>query len=196
MEDDDQMNIYENDIDLYLHQFMEERGIEDFRKETQATWNACLMFIQRNVFYDKSKLKIKNNIYTENTITPTNCNAYDIDLIDSIADYYIYICYLYNKECSLSGFSKLTKIHIDTLIDWGKLSTSSCEIYKKLMRENEECYSNNLYDGKKNPVGSFGVLKNRHGWDSPLGISHEPVKKSLKLDDLPQLGQVKDLIDD
>ena len=55
------IEIFENDIDLYLHQFQDEQGIEDLRTVPQTVWNACLMYIQRHVFTDRSNLKQKNN---------------------------------------------------------------------------------------------------------------------------------------
>ena len=104
------IEVFENDIDFYLHQFQDKNELEDLRSIPQTVWNAALMFIQRNVFPDRDLLKQKNNVYVDNTITATNCNSYDYELLDSICDYYIYIWGLYDKECSIYGFSKLTKI--------------------------------------------------------------------------------------
>ena len=36
-----------------------------------------------------------------NNIMPTNCNAYDYDILSDICDYYIYLCSKYDKECSI-----------------------------------------------------------------------------------------------
>ena len=49
----------------------------------------------------------------------TNCGAYDYNLIDTICNAYIYYCYMYDKEVSVQGFSKLVGI-AKTVIDlWG-----------------------------------------------------------------------------
>ena len=40
------VDIYENDIDLYLHEFMEVNNIPDLRAASQSVWNACLMYLR------------------------------------------------------------------------------------------------------------------------------------------------------
>ena len=57
------IEVFENDIDLYLHQFQDEQEIEDLKAVPQTIWNACLMYIQRHVFTSRDMLKQKNNIY-------------------------------------------------------------------------------------------------------------------------------------
>ena len=187
------IELYENDIDLYLHQFQDEQGIDDLRTVPQSVWNAALMYIQRHVFNDKSKLKQGSNIYTGNTIMETNCNSYNYDVLDDIVNYYIYICNTNNKEISLMGFSKLTGIDIDTISLWGndsnRLSSKSLGIYKKLMQEREESLSNKLADGKQNPVGVIAMLNRHYGWASPYTSDSNRQKQSLTAAELPQLGQ-------
>lgn len=34
--------IYENDMQLYLDQYIQERGIKDMNRETQSRWNRAL----------------------------------------------------------------------------------------------------------------------------------------------------------
>ena len=201
MEDSGQMNIYENDIDLYLHQFMEDQKINDLRAAPQTIWTACLIYIQKHVFPDRKALKQKKNIYTQNTSIPTNCKSYDYELLHDIADYYIYLCNLYDKECSLYGFSKLLNIEYQLLLEWGnnymnsnRLSTLSLDLYKKLTDSREQSLVAKLVS-LKHPTSLAILLNHDYNYNLP-GVSKEPAKKILKLDDLPQLGQVKDLIDD
>lgn len=186
------IDVFENDIDLYLHQFQDEQGIEDLRTVPQSVWNACLMYIQRHVFSDRSTLKEHNNIYSGNTITPTNCNSYNYNIVNKILDYYIYLCNTYNKEISIMGFSKLTGIDIDTISLWGndsnRLSSTSLVIYKKLMQEREESLSNKLADGKQNPVGVIAMLNRHYGWASPYTADSNKQKQSLTAQELPKLG--------
>ena len=51
------IEIFENDIQMYLTMFCEENGIEDMKKESQSVWNAALMYIKRHVFNNNSVLK-------------------------------------------------------------------------------------------------------------------------------------------
>lgn len=189
------IEVFENDIELYLHQFQEEQNIDDLRTVPQTVWNACLMYIQRHAFTNRDNLKQKKNIYTNNTITPTNCNSYDYELLNSICDYYIYICGLYDKECSIYGFSKLTKIDYKIIQEWGhnysnsnRLSTASCNIYKKLVDEREQSLVAKLVS-MKHPTAMAIVLNKEYGYNLP-GVSKESdkSKSSLTAAELPKLG--------
>lgn len=167
------IEVFENDIDLYLHQFQEEQNIEDFKQVGQSVWNGALRYIYNHVFKNNNDLLKEHNNYTvnNNIIPNTNCNMYNYDLVNDILDYYIYLCQIYNKEISIIGFSNLTGINTDTINEWGnnsnKLSTTSFAIYKKLSQMREESLSNKLVDGKQNPVGTIAVLNRQFGWASP-----------------------------
>ena len=189
------IDVYENDIDIYLHEFIEIQGIDDMRKESQSVWNACLMYIQRHVFTDRDNLRLKKNIENTNCIMNSTFNCYDYDLVSSILDYYIYISKLNNKMVSISGFSKLTNIPYSNIVEWGnnynnsnRLSSKSLDIYQKLCREREESLSNKLVDGKQNPVGTIAVLNRQFGWASPYTSDANRQKQSLTAAELPKLG--------
>lgn len=188
------IDVYENDIDAYLHEFIQTQYIEDMRKEPQSVWNACLMYIQRHVFSDRNNLKLKTNIQNDNSIMSSTYNAYNYELIDNILDYYIYMCNSYNKEVSIMGFSKLTGISYITLEEWGnnynnsnRLSSKSLNIYKKLITERQESLSNKLADGKQNPVGVIAILNRHYGWASPYTADSNRHKKVLDATELPRL---------
>ena len=188
------IDVYENDIDIYLHEFIQMQYIEDMRKESQSVWNACLMYIQRHVFSDRNNLKLKTNIQNDNSIMSSTYNSYNYELIDNILDYYIYMCNSYNKEVSIMGFSKLTGISYITLEEWGnnynntnKLSNKSINIYNKLNTERQESLSNKLADGKQNPVGVIAILNRHYGWASPYTADSNRQKKALNATELPRL---------
>lgn len=192
-----QQEVFENDIQLYLSMFCEEQGIENLKVESQSVWNGCLLYINRYVFKNNNKLKTKENI----AITG-NCNAYDMDIVNSICDYYVYLCSIYDKEISIIGFSKLTGISQDCIYEWArddrKLSRGGCEIYKKLTIEREESLSNKLVTGRiKNPVGVLGVLNRHFSWNVP-GIRPDTESRQLMgANELPKLSDnsVKILLD-
>lgn len=187
------IELFENDIDLYLHQFQDEQGIEDLRTVPQSVWNAALMYVQRHAFSNRDLLKQSNNIYNTNSIMDSTYNMYDYDIIYNILEYYVYLCNQYNKEVSIMGFSKLTKIDTDTINSWGnnenKLSSKGSVIYKKLTQEREESLANKLADGKQNPVGVIAMLNRHYGWASPYTSDSNRQKQSLTAAELPQLGQ-------
>lgn len=188
------LDVFENDIDLYLHQFQEEQGIEDLRTVPQSVWNGALRYIYNHVFKNNSDLLKSHNIYNiNNNNIPSNCNMYNYDLILEIVDYYIYdMCMVNNKEVSILGFITLTGIDESIIYDWGnnnnKLSSTAPKIYKKLCQMREESLSNKLVDGKQNPVGTIAVLNRQFGWASPYTSDANRGKSSLTAAELPKLG--------
>ena len=184
---------------MYLTMFCEENGIEDMKKESQSTWEAALIYIQRHVFSDKSILKSStplsgyNNQYSN--LNNSNCNRYNIDTVNSICDYYIYMCYVYNKSISIQSFSRLTGINQDTIFDWGKninkLSSSGCEIYKKLNIERESAWVAKL-ESMNHPTAIAILLNKQYGYNLP-GVSREQANKhALTASELPKLTRNED----
>ena len=191
-----QAEVFENDIVLYLSMFCEEHKIEDMTKEPQSRWNAALMYIKKHVFGDKRVLKRNNNISKDNTncIMDSNFYMYDLDKLEYVLYIYYYLCAVYDKECSIMGYSLLTGINYDTLMDWGaderKLSTKGFDIVQKLRIFREESLSNKLATGNKNPVGIIAMLNRHYGWNLP-GVSRECIQRVIKsADQLPKLGEI------
>ena len=189
------IEVFESDIELYLKLFCEEQNIDDLKAESQSVWNAALMYIKRHVFNTSDILKSNNNIINNNSIMDSNYNQYNYDLVNSICDYYIYLCMMYDKEVSAIGFSLLTGIDRYTIATWrdgqNKLSTKSLDIGKKIYDYREESLSNKLVTGKQNPVGVLGVLNRHYAWNLP-GVSKERTsERALTAAELPKLGEVK-----
>lgn len=187
--------IYANDIELYINLFCENQGIEDMRKESQSVWNACLMYVQRHAFPDRQALKAtENNPEYINNIMPSTCGAYNYDLLDTICNAYIYYCYMYDKEVSIQGFSKLVGIP-KTVVDlWGtdlRLSKKSINIYKKLIAEREESLSAKLASGKSNPVGILSILNHWYSWNLPGVTREQSTRTALTAAELPRLDSQK-----
>ena len=185
------VEVFENDIDLYLKMFCEENGIEDMKKESQSVWNGALRYIRRHVFSNKDVLKSKSNINIYNNNIPSNFNAYNYDTVNSICDIYIDLCFINDKEVSIIGFSNLTGIDTELIYNWAnentKLSTTSFNVYKKLSQFREESLSNKLVTGNKNPVGVIAVLNRQYGWASPYTSDSNRQKTALTAAELPKL---------
>ena len=201
-EQEQTMEVFENDIQMYLTMFCEENGIEDMKKESQSVWNAALMYIKRHVFNNNSVLKsstplsgYNNNNYNNqySNLNNSNCNSYNIDIVNSVCDYYIYLCMMYDKEVSVIGFCNLTGISQDCIYAWAnnarELSTSGNEVYKKLNQFREESLSNKLVTGNKNPVGVIAVLNRQYGWASPYTSDSNRQKRALTAAELPKLSE-------
>ena len=191
-EQEQTIEVFENDIQLYLSMFCEESGIEDMKKESQSVWNSALYYIYKHVFKNGC-LKDSNNISGNSPIL-SNYNRYNYNLCMDVLDIYIYeLCLKYDKEVSIIGYCTLTGINQDTIHDWGKdnnkLSSKGCEIYKKLNEFREESLSNKLVTGKQNPVGILGVLNRHYQWNMP-GVSREQASRgALTAAELPRLSE-------
>ncbi len=154
------IEIYENKISEYLDQYILEKNVEDMSKEPQSKWNAALIYIYKAVF--------KNN---RERLKGPDKDTYNDKLINDICDIYIELCYEYDKEVSINGFCFLTGINTDTVYTWGsgeRRSGSSCsDVYKKLVKNNEESLSDKLISGGLNPMKVLPALNRRHNWNMP-----------------------------
>lgn len=188
------IEVFENDIELYLQEFAERDLIDDYKAVPQSVWNAALRYVQKHVFANKEQLKSKTNINIYNNSIPSNFNAYNYEIVNSICDIYIDLCFRYNKEISILGFSNLVGIDTENIYNWAndsnRLSTSSFDIYKKLSQYREESLSNKLADGKQNPVGVIAMLNRHYGWSSPYtSDANRKGKAALGNAELPKLGE-------
>lgn len=188
------IEVYENDIDLYIKLFCEENHIDDINAISQSVYNAMLRYVYKHCFKGTDKLKSKKLFSTSDRIK-SNYNAYDIDICYSLCDHYIYLCQLYDKEISIVGYSTLTGIEQNTIYSWGKedqrktLSSKSCDIYKKLVSMRENSLSDKLSSGKGNPVGILAILNHCYNWagvgnmveQKPERITLADVRKNARL---------------
>lgn len=193
----DGIEVFENDIQLYLNMFCEEQKIKDIKKESQAVWNSALRYIYRHVFKDTDRLKNHANISVNNNTIPSTFNAYDYKKVLDVLDIYIFdMCMRYDKEVSIIGFSTLTGIDQSVIYDWGnnsnKLSQTSSEIYKKLNQFREESLSDKLATGNKNPVGILAILNRHYQWNLPGVSKEQSSRQALTADKLPNLGAIEE----
>ena len=192
--------VFENAVSEYLQEYIDTHQIEDMHKEPQSRWNAALLYINKNYFKLHTDILKADNYTTGNLKynNPCNNNAYDLDKVNVLCDIYIDLCYEYDKEISILGFSKLTGINQDTFYDWGNQSSgpssSGCEIYKKLSREREESLSNMLISGKRNPVGLLGALNRHYGWNmgQPRGATGEQKQSIEQIQERYKVNQTPD----
>ena len=107
-----------------------------------------------------------------------------------MCDYYIYLCNVYNKGVTISGFCYLTGISQYTVYEWGNgnrgLSQSSCDIYKKLSKAYEDSAESKLW-ANKNPVAVMAILNKRFGWNLPGVSKEQTLKAPITSDKLPDL---------
>lgn len=168
-----------NNINHYISLFCEEQNISDIITISQSVWSGCLMYVKFNYIKPSKVLKDKTSIY----------GAYNIPLCEKVAEYYIYLCKKYDKECSIKGFEYLTDITSETLYKWyngnGKyygVSPQRSDIAKKLQSERENSLSEKLLTGK-NPVGVLGILNHFYGWSGVGNMQEDKTKQAATLTD-------------
>lgn len=171
------MEVYLSEVHACLAQYMEDRGIEDMEKESQNKWSAAMRYVGQHVFKGTQKLKEKPTIVREGFSGVTNDNAYDLDKVNALVDYYVNLCYEYDKEVSMNGFSFISGIPPEILTVWSgvytegygnirKTGEAGLRIIRKLKSNNEESLSGMLISGgKRSPVGILGALNRKHGWN-------------------------------
>lgn len=173
--------VYSNEIEMYIEMFCDEckPPIQDMNKESQGRWNACLMYIYKHMF-SNNQLRSKDIISNMPNAPKSNYYLYDYDKLKDILYIYYYLCNKYDKECSAMGFSLLTGVDHQTLLNWrdsaGKLSAEGFDISQKLSQYREESLSNKLTSGKGNPVGVLAILNRWYSWNMP-GVSREHVTR-------------------
>ena len=172
------VEIYENKICEYLDKYIDEKCIEDMSKEPQSKWNACLIYIYKAVFKDNKE-----------SLKGPDKDTYNDRLMNDICDIYISLCYEYDKEISINGFCFLTGINTDTVYTWGsgerRLGSSCSEIYKKLIKNNEESLSDKLISGGLNPMKVLPALNRRHNWNMP-GTNRQGGEQTQSIEQIQQ----------
>lgn len=182
----DSEEVFENDIDLYFNEFCNKEKIDNMTEAPQSIFYAALIYVYNHTFKNTNRLKLKgrlqgyNNNYYSNqyrNINNSNCNSYNYEYLNYIADYYIFLCYKYNKICTVSGYCKLTGIREDVVYNWGsesrtpQLSTSAYNLHQKLSKDYESSGEARLWSSK-NPIGHLAAMNHHFNWNLP-GVSRE-----------------------
>lgn len=176
------VDVFKDDIDMYINLWMEERNIEDLCKISQNRWYNCCKYVYENVFKVNPKyLKDDNNIN----------NAYDTDKVNEVLDIYIDLCNDYEKVVNIVGFTFFTGIHRDTLNGWVngvQLGSSGSDICKKLDEMREESLVGLQVSGKGNPMNYMPSLNKYCGFNMPGVRDQGPRVRALTASELPKLG--------
>ena len=171
--------VFYTEIHAALQAYIEDRHIEDMKTEGQNIWSAALRYIQITVF--KGTNKLKKEPYEVGKLlsgNKSNNNAYDINKLLDVCEYYITLCFEYDKEVSINGFCYLTGISKDIILKWGgkegkyssyiqEVGQPGVDLYKNLTENNEESLSGMLISagGQRSPAAILGALNRRHGWN-------------------------------
>lgn len=128
--------VYDNAIEMYFHEYFENRGISisgtDYKSVDNSVFEAAFRYVYKKLFKpDKTTVRYNNK--------NTKINLRDIDELNIIADAYIDIIKDYAIIPYDKFFQELTGIHKDTWNSWknneyshGGLSDLYSELVKKI----------------------------------------------------------------
>lgn len=215
----EKITVYADRIDEEIHAFYarfagekiasDPVAFEKFITESpQTRWTACMMHCARTVFHDRKALKSSER-YSKYTYPSgskalfTNDGAYDIDIVNNIADIYINYCVMYDKAVNANGFTKLLGIDDVVFYRWlngddggDDVARKRKSVAQKIIAENEKSLSEILTTGKRNPVAVLGVLNHYHGWNMPH-VSREIAQKPARsVEELPSFGNMHNALVD
>jgi len=106
----DNVEVYEDDIDLALSEYLEIAGITDKSKITSSSWCAAMIYIGNRLF--------KNGEVLRQSATWNN-EPYDLDKVSALADKYIFLCSHYNQRVCVAHFCSLSGVDSATIYQWG-----------------------------------------------------------------------------
>lgn len=144
------IDIYDSEIESYIIDFLDSKGIEDYGKITSMQWAAALMYTYDHTFkHDKAAL-MTDRQYND---------GYNIFAVNALCDKYIYLCYSYGQRICIEHFSFLSGIARDTLYRWRD--------------DNKRIYIYNCSGDSKEGISGIGGNRDR------LTISRADIFKKL-----------------
>lgn len=101
------IDIYEDDIDLYIDEYIESRGL-DRNKIPSSQWAACMMFVNQHTFRNGDSLRNTRNRPYE----------YNLDAVQRLLNKYIFLCSDYCQRVCIEHFCLLSGITRATINYW------------------------------------------------------------------------------
>ena len=180
------VDVFKDDIDMYINLWMEERNITDMCKVSQNRWYNCCKYIYEHVFKMNPKyLKDDKNIN----------NAYDTDKVNNILNLYIDLCNDYEKIINITGFTFFTGIHRDTLNGWVngiQSGSTGSDVLKKIDEMREESLVGLQVSGKGNPMNYMPSLNKYCGFNMP-GVRAQDSSKTQSIEQIRERYSLSEL---
>lgn len=103
-----EIDIFEDEIDLYLDEYIESRGL-DRNKIPSSQWAAAMMYINAHTFKNGDLLRQRNTINNE---------PYDLDAVLALLNKYCFLCADYCQRICIDHFCLLSGITRATINYW------------------------------------------------------------------------------
>ena len=184
-----------NQIEDLKETFENENNISNWRKESPSLWSAFCLRCGSEVFGNGKKNLLKEIQTPQETNTEKRARTglygrYDIEKIETIYNYYKYLCGLLDVPVRVYDFAQLTGMTRQVIYEKSYNLTSSIrDFYQKISADNEQSLENIAIGGKRSTVGVLATLNHRHGWDKSQNVRQEDTTNTIKAVELPRLGQ-------
>ena len=173
------VDVFKDDIDMYINLWMDDRNITDMCKVSQNRWYNCCQYVCEHVFKVNPVYLMQDNAL----------NYYDSKKVNDILDLYVNLCNDYEKVINIVGFTFFTGIHRDTLNDWSHkaLSSEHSDICKKIDEMREESLVGLQTSGKNNPMCYMPSLNKYCGFNMPGVRDQTSARRVATAAELPRL---------
>lgn len=151
---------------------------------TQSQYHGLMQYIYNKYIKDKYILTVSKDDRTipGSIYALKSSNAYDIDKLNTLLDWYINTCNRYDKAITEVGYILLTGIDYDSIRKW-RIDNSSdrvsylrfCLAEKLHSMEEESLQSINI-TGKRNAVGIIEMLNYKHGHSARIAAAETAAK--------------------
>lgn len=171
------LEISEDDVRACIAEFCDKEGIEDMRKAPQTIYTACMSYIGRRLFGGDTKGK--NSIFIEKYINADGelkmGKSLNSEKLKVAAQYYLDLCRLYDKVCTLSGLCAFLGIGSTYLKE-----NKDHELRQMIIEASESTASEVLLSGKRPPMSVLPYLNHFHGWQRDVSVQEEVVENKAK----------------
>lgn len=134
-------------------------------------WMGVCKRVGDTVFKDKRALK--EQISESRSAMPTNNNAYNLDILLSLADIFERLCMSYNVPCKVYDFASFVNIDYQTIVNsQHRASPKGLELFKKLYTAQEQTIASAGESGRINMTLALARLNSKHGWTRTTETIH------------------------
>ena len=169
-----------------LDEYMQQVGIEDWKKETLTRWRGACEYIGRVVFKNTPLLKDTQR-RDEGSAAATNYNAYDYSKLSALLAYYSELCHRHGKPVIQAHFCDFCGMAYSSFDDYAhKLTPLSLSVFKMAFRQEGADIGDRAIQA--GGVTLLAYANRFHGWDGSRQAVKEDKISQLSVDSLPRLG--------
>lgn len=178
-----------NRIEDVKESFEISQGITNWKKESPSMFTAFCIKVGMDVFDNGKKNLLKVN---QTAGEYPNRSFYDVDLLDTMYQYYKTLCLSFDVPVRVSDFADFVGMRKEVIYHkCDELTSSVRALFQKINTDNETSLESVGIGGKRNSLVIMASLNHRHGWNKEQ-IQTESEKPAVTCQELPRLGTAND----